>query len=131
MANAIFYSNLTHLAGDEGTFSQVFNLSAGFRSAVAGSIAVARGTDEGTLIEILFGKEGVVAHAVVVRNATSGDLGGRRNETSSDLYRLGPGGVFFHWSPTEPGLNALQRISPRVGHTACEGGSIDYVVLSA
>lgn len=131
MPNAVFNSNLTYLSEHEGSISQVFNLSAGFRAIKAGSLAVPQGTPAGTLLEIPFGEAGADARAFFLRNDTSGDLGVRLNGACDDIYRIGRGGVFLHWSPSDVASNPLRQVALRVPREACEDGVVTFVVMGA
>ncbi len=134
MANAVFNANLTYLTGGEGTISQAFNLSAGYRAVHAGSIALPKGAVNGTLVEIPFGTVAPgTCLCVVVRNDTAHDLGLRVNDAREDIYCIAPGGVFLHWSPLRPGSNPLQRVALSVGPAGggARDGTIGYVVLGA
>jgi hypothetical protein len=129
MASAVFNSSLTYLASGGGTLSQAFNLTGGYRAVSAGTIAVPDGAEGGTVIEIPFGEAGADCRAVFVRNETRGELGVRLNGAEQDLYRLGPGGVFLHWSPAGAGSAPLWRVALAVAPAGHEGGSIEFAVL--
>jgi hypothetical protein len=131
MPNAVFNSNLTYLSENEGSISQVFNLSAGLRTIKAGSIAVPKGTPAGTVLEIPFGEEGADARVVFLRNDTSGDLGVRFNGASDDSYRMGRGGVFLHWSPSDVASNPLCQAALHVPAEACADGAVTFVIMGA